>query len=248
MRTSSRFPDLGFRHVAFLAAAFPLLFACGSSSSAGGGDVTAVCATICSRAHSCEQTQDLQTCQQQCQDVNGIVVPTLSSDVVSAIQGCVNQADCATILGMGTTVVANCLSVASASVAPDAEATTFCDDYGNAEMQCTSETANLAACLVAAKIYSDAALAAAAACTSKPCSDVNACVGSALPESGIGSSGTTSGSSSSGTTSSSSSSGVGGAGSSSSSSGSTPCGHGVPCTSNINCACVQATCVKGTCT
>jgi hypothetical protein len=174
MRTTSQF----FVSVLLSATLGVSASACSSSSPGGDGANPAnLCASLCGRVHACDQTQDEETCVNECQDKTSTVVSKLRSDVVTAVDGCVQQEDCATVLS--SSFFQTCAGQAIASIAPSSKATKFCSDWASAATTC-GESLDQATCLQNVKPYSDDTVGLAEACVSKACPDQTACVAAAF--------------------------------------------------------------------
>jgi hypothetical protein len=234
MRASSSFFVGAFLTVCLGVSASACTAATGSGSSggssSGGGQAQDFCSSLCGRVNDCDQTQDKDTCVNNCQNQTATTVSKLRSDVVTAVESCVQSKDCATVLS--SSFFDTCLSEAVASIAPSSEATQFCNDWAAAETKCGS-TLDQTACLDTVKAYSDDTVGMADACVSKACSDVEACI-----EAAFGWSGNPTGGGSGG-------SGSGGSGSGGSGSGGSTCSLTVTFSSASCNACVGASCCGG---
>jgi hypothetical protein len=146
----------------------------GSGSGSSGADF---CTSVCSRVHDCDQTQDQDTCVNACKDQYSNLASKLRSDVVSAVDACIQQKDCRTVLS--SSFVTTCVDEAAASIAPSSAATQLCNDLSAAAEKCGG-TLDQAKCLEAAKPFDDDALGSADACAAKACSQIGACVSAAL--------------------------------------------------------------------
>ena len=208
----------------------------GSDDTGSTSSASSFCTGYCSRVHTCDQTKDLQTCTNSCQNSNAATLPKLREDVVGLIGKCFDGKDCKTVLG--GTVLATCSEEATASVAPSATATTFCDAYATASTKC-ERTIDKAACLTRTKLYSDATLSDAQQCASKACTAIDDCVNAALGGLTTDGGGSSNSSSSGGTTDAGKKDGA--TSSSSSSSGSTATCTGVD-TSTACGACTASSC------
>ena len=154
-----------------------------SSSALGesGSSLTDFCNSICGRQHTCDTTSELQTCTSNCQNENAAMFPTLRGDIVTSIEACLPDEDCATVLKGNA--LTECVSEAVASVAPTADGTAFCDDWGSAVTSC-GQTLDKATCLSLAKEYNDTTLQTAQSCTTKSCSSMSSCIDAVLNLSG----------------------------------------------------------------
>jgi len=158
---------------------FPVVAACATAadSSSDISDATAFCSGYCKRIGGCDNTRDVQTCENTCKNQNAAVFPKLRSDVVSKISTCIDALDCKTVLG--SDVVSSCSAEAVAQVAPSEVGKRFCDDLGATDTKC-ERSLDKAKCLDRAKLYNDKALGDADLCTKKACADVDACVDASL--------------------------------------------------------------------
>ena len=149
----------------------------GSGNGGGGGngniDPQGFCSGLCGRVHSCDNTQDEQTCADSCTNTNAAILPKLRGDVVSATETCIENKDCATVLG--SNFVSVCVSQAAASIAPSQQAMSFCQSLSAADTKCGA-TLDMASCLDTVKIYSDSTISEGGACTQKACTDIDACL------------------------------------------------------------------------
>lgn len=150
-------------------------------------DAASFCSSLCGRQESCDTSLDVQTCRNSCTNGYAAVFPKLRQDVVGLIVQCFDAKDCKTVLE--GSVVATCAEEAVASVAPSAEATSFCDGLASAKKKCGGSSSTKAACLDQAKLYSDDAIIEAANCTDRPCSEIDRCVAATFGE--LGSTNTT---------------------------------------------------------
>lgn len=160
--------------------AFALVPACSSSgdqgpAGTGGGAVSTegFCSDMCARTSACDSTKDQQTCAAECSNAFAVVLPKLRNDVVSALESCMGSKDCKTVLG--GKLLGVCIDEVIASVAPAPAGTAFCAKWDAAVAKCGSRL-DKAECLSQSKLYSDAALGAATACTDKACSDISRCI------------------------------------------------------------------------
>lgn len=150
-------------------------------------DAASFCGSLCGRQEACDTSIDVQTCENSCTNGFAAVFPKLRQDVVGLIVQCFDAKDCKTVLE--GSVVATCADEAVASVAPSAEATSFCDGLSAAKKKCGSSSTTKAACLDQAKLYSDAAIIEAANCSDRPCTEIDRCVAATFGE--LGGTGTT---------------------------------------------------------
>ncbi len=159
------------------------LFHCSSAPEGGNGSEgsatsSGLCATFCDRLTTCDTSQDRDTCSATCNDEIGRSLDRMRDDVQTSISACVDALDCKTVLqGDG---VGDCVKQAAASVAPSATDKKSCEALVKAEVSCGNDAASVAGCLDNTKIYSDATLNQVLACTKKPCSEIDACLGAAL--------------------------------------------------------------------
>jgi hypothetical protein len=144
-------------------------------------DAASFCGSLCGRQESCDTSLDVQTCKNSCTNGFAAVFPKLRQDVVGLIVECFDAKDCKTVLE--GSVVATCAEEAVASVAPSAEATSFCDGLSAAKKKCGSTTTK-ATCLGQAKLYSDGTIVEAANCTDRPCSEIDRCIAATFGELG----------------------------------------------------------------
>lgn len=146
-------------------------------------DAATFCASLCSVQEACDTSLDVQTCKNSCTNGFAAVFPKLRQDVVGLIVECFDAKDCKTVLDGN--VVGTCAEEAVASVAPSAEATTFCDGLAAAKKKCGVATTK-ASCLDQAKLYSDETILEAANCAARPCSEIDRCVAATFGELGGG--------------------------------------------------------------
>jgi hypothetical protein len=145
-------------------------------------DAASFCGSLCGRQESCDTSLDVQTCKNSCTNGFAAVFPKLRQDVVGLIVECFGAKDCKTVLE--GSVVATCAEEAVASVAPSSQATAFCDELSAAKKKCGSTSTTKAACLDQAKLYSDTAIAEAANCADRPCTEMDRCVAATFGELG----------------------------------------------------------------
>src|SRR5262249_57138437 len=137
----------------------------GSGGSSGGTlDAMHYCATYCGRLNGCDNTKDQQTCTSACVNSLAAFVPKLRDETIASIETCVNAKDCVTILGGNESVLKTCIEEAAAKIAPSDVASDFCKQLGMTSIKCNMSS-NLAECLNSTKIYNDAVLTQAIACT-----------------------------------------------------------------------------------
>lgn len=146
--------------------------------TATASGASSFCGGYCTRLHTCDQTKDQKTCENSCANGNAATLPKLRSDIVGLISSCIDKEDCKTVLG--GTVLGTCSAEAAASVAPSAQATSFCDAVAASAKKCNKSSNDTASCLTKAKLYNDAALSDAKECTQKACADVDECIDAAL--------------------------------------------------------------------
>ncbi|MEO5769403.1 MAG: hypothetical protein ABIS92_13715 [Polyangia bacterium] len=151
----------------------------GTDAPAAGAPKAALdlCRSFCDRVTKCDTSRDQQTCLNACTNSNAALFPKLRADIVASIAGCVLQKDCATIsLDVS---LRTCAGEAAAIIGPSATATAFCSAADTAQTQC-GVTIDKADCLTSAKVYSDATLTDAMACTTKSCSLIYPCASATL--------------------------------------------------------------------
>ncbi len=144
-----------------------------SENSPGGASVADFCAAYCKKLSTCDNARDQQTCTNSCSNQFAATLPKIRSDAVSLIKACLENKDCNTTLKSDSIGV--CASEASASIAPSDAATQFCNNYIATQAKCGA-TKDKAVCLTQAKLYTDATIGDANACTSKACTDIDPCV------------------------------------------------------------------------
>jgi hypothetical protein len=144
-------------------------------------DAASFCGSLCGVQEACDASLDVQTCKNSCTNGFAAVFPKLRQDVVGLIVQCFDAKDCKTVLDGN--VVGTCAEEAVASVAPSAEATTFCDGLTAAKKKCGTTTTK-ASCLDQAKLYSDETIVEAANCADRPCTEIDRCVAATFGELG----------------------------------------------------------------
>ncbi len=156
----------------------------GGGSSGSSGDTTTAasalefCNSVCTRVNTCDQSEDVDTCSNQCSNAFASIYPKLRGDFVANVQKCWDRKDCKHVLG-STTVFSSCVAEAVESIAPSAAGTSLCDDIDTSLKKCSSSL-DRANCLSIVKRYNDTAIGSAGKCVDKGCSDVMPCVRSAL--------------------------------------------------------------------
>lgn len=174
-----------------LAAASLSVFAvhCSSTSSTnGGGGTTAdtgsaasaleFCQSVCTRVNTCDESQDVDTCTNECSSSFASLYPKLRADFVANVQTCWQRKDCKHVLG-SRTVFSSCVAEAVESIAPSAAGSDLCDSIDSSEKKCDA-TLDRASCLSIVKRYNDTAIGSATKCVDKACTDIMPCVDSAL--------------------------------------------------------------------
>ena len=152
------------------------LAACSSSSSSVGGGagqqgVDDFCTHNCAKQHTC-LADDQSTCVAKCKNDLAAAGPKLRGDYFTGISNCLDAVDCA----KWATDSNKCPSVAQAGLAPTTAATNVCNDLVKKEKDCSQPVTDLAKCLDAFKIFSDATIGDASACLAKPCADYGKCM------------------------------------------------------------------------
>ncbi len=159
-------------------------FACTNATGSAPGpdtgavDVASMCQAFCNDNHACDQTIDVQTCQDSC--TNGLAVQwgKMRPDFVTSWQSCYHATDCAAKLKGSATN--DCIEQELASIAPSSADTSFCSAVKSNATTCGASFSE-GDCLNLTKEFDDAALEEAQRCTSKACSAIPGCVEAALP-------------------------------------------------------------------
>jgi len=162
-----------------------VLAACGSGSddspsakAASTQDLTDYCAASCAHEAACDSPPpDGAACKSECATKNSAVLPKTRADFLQSTIACIKGLDCSVV--PGGRGVSNCNDQEVAKVTPSAAASSFCDALDGAATRCRG-TPDRDKCLNAVKIHTDGSLADAQACTSKDCSEIVACVDTAL--------------------------------------------------------------------
>ncbi len=154
-----------------------LIAACGSGVGVQTG-ASSFCDNYCTRYASCKKDSDTQTCSYGCQDRSAATIPKLRGDLISNVQSCINNQDCATVLaGNGTVAYANCYAQNLATISASQAATDFCSAQDRAFAHCGRNTqGGQAICLNEAKPFNDAILQAAQHCNTLACGQIESCV------------------------------------------------------------------------
>jgi hypothetical protein len=161
-------------------------FACSSGNGTGSGaaantntvDVATMCRSFCNDNHTCDETIDQQTCQDNCTNSLAVQWDKMRSDFVNGWQSCYQATDCAAKLDGSAT--SDCINQELASIAPSGTDTAFCSALKSSATTC-GESFSDGDCLNLTKEFGDAALKDAQSCTSKACSAIPSCVEAALP-------------------------------------------------------------------
>jgi hypothetical protein len=140
-------------------------------------DAASFCAALCDRQQDCDNGLDVQTCKNDCKNRQAAVFPKLRADVVELIASCFAQKDCKSVLA--GEVITECAAEGVASVAPSDTAIAYCAAYEKAKKKCGSSAVK-ATCLEQAKLYSDDTIDEAANCNSRPCGEIDTCVGASF--------------------------------------------------------------------
>ncbi len=144
----------------------------GGGAGSGGASVADFCASYCKKLNTCDTTRDAQTCTNSCGNKYAATLPKIRGDVVGLMETCFQNKDCMSVLKGNS--ISNCASEASASIAPSDAATGFCNAFVAAESKC-GRTKDKAKCLNEAKLYTDATINEANACTAKACTEIEPC-------------------------------------------------------------------------
>lgn len=163
-----------------LVVASSLAGGCSSTSSGSGGsagEVTYVeyCRRICAKEFSCNQRLDVASCEAQCRNINATQGPKLRGEFLDGLAGCIERADCASLLQNGQATVDSCRQQAVLLLSPTPAAQAFCDRYEQARRNC-SRVFDKTYCLAGVRLFTDATLSSASACQSRPCDGIDACV------------------------------------------------------------------------
>ncbi len=150
---------------------------CSSASEAGthgsrpiaSGDVVVACEAKCDADLRCRPSTDRSRCLADCRDENARVIGRGRADYLLAIADCSRGAPCDQL--------SRCDDQAKDAIVPTAQAESFCREYVDKARECGKTTPP---CLNSFKIFTDQALASAAACSGRPCSEWTSCVDAAL--------------------------------------------------------------------
>jgi hypothetical protein len=154
------------------------LAACGDDDDRGAGTYETSCATTCGKIHGCDTSFDADNCTADCENDYAAIGPKVSGPYLEGIDACVAALDCSQIVA--STLISQCQGESAANLSPSAEANRLCNAVQASVKECTNVDTATTSCLNGVKIFSDAALADAQGCVTKPCADRPACLTAAL--------------------------------------------------------------------
>lgn len=135
------------------------------------------CSRVCTRAKTCDDDFDRQTCERQCQAESGIVV-NLNPALAPAFYECVDDTSCSSV--GNRRFVAGCLANAAEDVDLPKQGEKLCKALEDAADECSFTDYSERACRTAIAAYADGALADAAVCAQKKCELIFPCLTATL--------------------------------------------------------------------
>lgn len=153
----------------------------GSGSSATGATYVEYCRRVCAKVLSCDQRLDVASCEAECRNNNATQGPKLRGEYLGGLAGCLERADCASLLQSAEETVDGCRAEVTLLLSPTPAGQGFCDRYEQARRNC-SRTFDKVACLLMARLFSDATFASASPCLSRACDGIDACVDAQFAE------------------------------------------------------------------